>query len=320
MADRGLGYFVVGDGVLQFRKRSQAAAPFQVFAPLPDAAMSAAAPAHAELLGEVVVGAYHPRLDSHLPRRNVELRDGAASRGEVGRGLADDESVGAGVHQHAPAFRPGARAGFGIEQRREGGGVGVTNVDELGGERRQLGKGASALQRHFLVAGEGFGRRHQQHVAALPFAEAVAGENHVQRLVPGDVAQAQRDRVRYAVGHDQVDIREVRDQLQRGARFHVPQVQRQAFAGRRLRSRALRFARGWRVRRCSRVDDTVVVACRGAACASDGLGAAGVRALDDTAAAACGGAACCSAGAGAADVWALVAASVILPPSRANRV
>ena len=69
---------------------------------------------------------------------------------------------------------------------------------------------------------------HQQDVAGSAFAEAVAGEHRVQRLVPRGVPQPQRRGAGDAFADDQVHPGEVRDELQGGPHLHVLQVHRDA--------------------------------------------------------------------------------------------
>ena len=199
-------------------------------------------PADAHLLGEVAVGVDDAGFDLHLPHGNVQALDHVLHGGEIGSGVGEYQGVGAFVHQHEATLGEGERR-IAAEQRRQRPGIGVANAHEARLQRSEGRQGVARFGFQTLPFGKDRDRRHQQHVAAAPLAEAVGGEHDVQRLVPRHVHQAQRHVASHVVANDEVQAGEIGDLLQHAVDGNALQVERQRRTGEGGRGFAgLRFA------------------------------------------------------------------------------
>src|SRR5262249_15112300 len=129
--------------------------------------------------------------------------------------------------------RAGSSAGFAartrIEQLVEFTGARIAHLNELGAQRREFGNLALIFQFQFFTRSNFGSGRNEQHVADLTLVEPLRLQDQLERLVPRDVLQTQRDSARYRVARDEVQVGEVGDQLQYRTHFDVLEIQRQFF-------------------------------------------------------------------------------------------
>ena len=101
----------------------------------------------------------------------------------------------------------------------------VADLDELGGERGELGELPAALEFQPFALGDFAGGRHQKDVADLALVESLRAQDQVECLVPGNPGQPQRQAAGHGAAGHQVASREVGEQLQGGTGLDVLEVE-----------------------------------------------------------------------------------------------
>ena len=110
------------------------------------------------------------------------------------------------------------------------GSLDVVELERLRHERLELADLDRVLELLLLLQRELFPRRDEHDIAVLAHVEALRLQDDVERLVPRDVLQAQREAALHRVARDDVEAGEVGDHLQHRAHFHVLEVERQLLA------------------------------------------------------------------------------------------
>ena len=197
-----------------------------VVLPLSTSALPRDAPVDAEAAAEALRGFDDPRLDDDLRRGGVQVVDELEHGRQVGRDLADDQRVGPRVDDDRAALGHDA-----LQRRDDFRGLRVGQLlddraGRLGGLARLGEAGAVGLFRLQLR-----GRRDAHDVVLEHVAEAVLLEDQVERLVPGNVLELDRDRAAdLGVDHD-VEAGQLGDRAEDVLDVGVFQVERDRLAG-----------------------------------------------------------------------------------------
>ncbi len=190
------------------------------------------APAHAQTLVIIDVGFDDARFDHYLAYRNVQLRNDSAQLVEAILGLVGDDVVGAFINGDRTALVDlGFGAGHRLEQLGDIGCLGVVDLQQFAPQRRQLGDLFLRFQLLTLTGGNFFRRGHKQDIANHALVQTLGFQHQVERLIPRDILQAQRNAALHCVAGDQIEVGEVGDQLQHGTYVNVLEIQRKLFAG-----------------------------------------------------------------------------------------
>ena len=117
------------------------------------------------------------------------------------------------------------------EELRKGVGLGVVELEGFRAQGLQFGDLCAGLQGELLLGRELVARRDPDHVAVLAHVQAAGLKDDVERLVPWYVLQAQREVTAHRVAGDDVQVGEVRYDVQHPPHFDVLEVERQLLAG-----------------------------------------------------------------------------------------
>ena len=168
-------------------------------------------------------------FDHHLTHRHVDLLDELRDLLELAGRVLDEHRVGARIDDGTASFRQHAlihvgqqlldRIGLLVAQLETFCPGGLEFLDLLLGFEREL-----FLGRQFVA------RCDPDDVAVLAHVQSLGLENDVERLIPGDILQPQREVAGHGVARDDVQTREVGDDLKDGTHFDVLEVERQLVA------------------------------------------------------------------------------------------
>ena len=106
----------------------------------------------------------------------------------------------------------------------------VVELERLRDQRLEVADLGLRLELLLLLQGELLARRDQHDVAVLAHVEALGLHDDVERLVPGDVLEPQREAALDGVAGDDVEPGEVGDHLQHRPHLDVLEVERQLLA------------------------------------------------------------------------------------------
>ncbi len=186
--------------------------------------------AGAQLTVEGILGDHDASLDQDLLHRDIEGRHQTADVLDTALGVLHQESVGARVDGDAATLGEELPPLVALKHGRDLVGLGKVDLHKLGAQRLQLlpitlGLHFHAFARRDLLAGGDV-----QNVAIHALVEAPGLQDNVQRLIPRHVVQAQGDVAAHGIADHDVQVGEVRQQLQDGTHLDVLEIQRQAFA------------------------------------------------------------------------------------------
>src|SRR4029453_8709329 len=183
------------------------------------------AEAHAKLIAELVARNNDARFNHHLANRRIELADDLAHFLEARRRVGHEENVGAWIDERdappgqdraLPAGRARlARAGAKLllpvrrndplEIRR----LDVIQLERFEHQRLERADLLRVLELLLFLERKLLARRDQNDVALLAHVEALGLHDDVERLIPRNVLEAQRQAARHRVAGDDVEAREV---------------------------------------------------------------------------------------------------------------
>ncbi len=106
----------------------------------------------------------------------------------------------------------------------------VIQLEGLGTQRLDVGDLRARLELELLLGGNLLARGNHDHVAVLAHVQALGVQDDRKRLVPGNVLQAQREAALHGIAGDDVQVREVGDDLQQRTHVDVLEVQRKPLA------------------------------------------------------------------------------------------
>jgi hypothetical protein len=186
--------------------------------------------AHAKLAAERVAGDHDPAFDEHLAHRDVDLANHAPDFLEAGCGVLHEQYIGAFVKHRAaargqkplpagsscgrPSSLTGGAGGHAIKQILDVARLLVVELEHLRLQRLQIADLLAAFQCLFLLDRKLLARRDQNDVAVLAHVEALGLHDDIQRLVPGNVLEPQRQAAGHGITGDDIQPGEVGDDLQ----------------------------------------------------------------------------------------------------------
>ena len=184
---------------------------------------------NAELAAELVVGDDDAAFDDDLPHGDVDLANQPADFFEPAAGILHEQDIGSRVDHRGAAL--GQELALLVrDQRLDRIGLLVVELEHLGLQRLQVVDLLHRLELLLFLDGELLTRRDQNDVAVLAHVQALGLHDDVERLVPWNVLEPQRQAAGDRVAGDDVETGEVGDHLQHGAHFDVLEVERKLLA------------------------------------------------------------------------------------------
>ena len=185
-----------------------------------------------------------------MTHRLIQLRDELAHLADLAGRVLNQERIGALIDGHLTARRKqGVRFRHRLARRRRPEhrmlrrarghrldgfkkrgdvlGLGIINLDQLRYQGFEFDDRPAGLKRRFFLGGHFRGRRNGKNIALAAHGEVLAVNNKIQRLVPRDVFQAQREAAGHRVAHDKVQPGEIGQHLEGGAHFDILKIKRQ---------------------------------------------------------------------------------------------
>ena len=141
-------------------------------------------------------------------------------------GLIGNDAVGSVVDRDRTAL-VGTALGTGdrLEQLGHVAGLGIVDLNQFTAQWRQFCDLLLRLELLTLARGNFIRWRYQQHITYLALVQALGFQDQIQRLIPGHILQAQGNIALHRVTGHQVQIGEVRDQLQHRTDVDVLEIQ-----------------------------------------------------------------------------------------------
>ena len=196
------------------------------------------AEADAELPAELVARDHDAAFDQDLPDRDIDLADHAPHFLQARRGVLHEQDVGARIDDSASALGQELLLLVG-DELLDGFGFLIIKLEHLGLQRLQVADLLPGFELLSFLDRQLLAWRDQNDVAVLAHVQALGLHDDIERLVPGDILEPQRQTAGNRVAGDDVESREIGDDLQHRPDFDVLEIERQLLALVAL-SRALR--------------------------------------------------------------------------------
>ena len=185
--------------------------------------------AHAELAAELVAGDHDAAFDQHLPHRDIDLTYHAPHFLEPRRSILHEQDIGAPIDDCAPALRQHLLL-LVRDELLYVIGLLVIELEHLRLQRLQVADLLPGFQLLPLLDRQFLARRDQNDVAVLAHVKALGLHDDIERLIPGDILEAQRQAAGDRVAGDDVESREIGDDLQDRADLDILEIERQFLA------------------------------------------------------------------------------------------
>src|SRR5439155_14628805 len=195
---------------------------------------------------ELVVGDHDAALDGHLPDGNIQLPDDATDFLEPGRRVRHEQYVRAWLNESNTALAndralPAGRcrlagtqaellllvAGYEIREVLR---LHVVKLERFGDQRLELTDLQLRFELLLFLDRKFLAWRDQNDVAVLAHVETLGLHDDVQRLIPRDVLEPQRQAPGHGVAGNDVEAGKIGDDLQHCSYFDVLEVERQLLA------------------------------------------------------------------------------------------